>query len=217
VLLRVSQQGARIVNIDLPMSLRLQQERPMTSYSTNTPFNNLRPQPLWRSVLRSAMAVIDGEVVTRRKVTLQQVDTSAGPASFDLIAPDLISAREIYVVDFRDGFLMAQVNAVATWASSVTRIADIDAVIATIMDKAANDVLVVVNVDTLADIDDAVDRLLVLKTVCPDVPVVIGSTTFAKNNFTQQRRAITDASVRLPCSASVLALAIDASVRNNLH
>jgi hypothetical protein len=182
-------------------------------YSKNTSFDHQRPQPLWRSILRSALTLISGEVVSHRKVTLQPMDMPTEPASFDLIAPHLIKARKIYVVDFRDGVLISEIYAVASWATSITLIADIDAVIDTITGKLAQDVLVVVNIDTLADIDKAVDRLLVLKAVCPHVPVVIGSTTFARHNFTQQRRAITDASVRLPCSSGALALAIEASLQ----
>lgn len=189
----------------------------MTFFSTNPSANRFAPLPLWRSVLRSAMALIDGETVTRRNVAPQTYDLPVGPVTCDLIAPGLIDARDIYVVDFQDGSLFEQVDDIALWAASVTQVADIDTVMAMVLPQSPQDVLVVINIDTMDGTDNAVESLMALKLACPDVPVVIGSATFSKNNFTQQRRAITDASVRLPCSSAALALAIESSVMNSQH
>lgn len=189
----------------------------MTFFSTNSPANRFSPLPLWRSVIRSAMALIDGEAVMRRNVAPQIHDLPVGQATFDLIAPCLIDARDIYVVDFQDGSLFEQVDDIASWAASVTQVADIDTVMAMVLPQPPQDVLVVINIDTMDGTDNAVESLLALKMACPDVPVVIGSVTFSRNNFTQQRRAITDASVRLPCSSAALALAIESSVMNSAH
>ncbi|MBR2655617.1 MAG: hypothetical protein IKD58_03850 [Loktanella sp.] len=187
----------------------------MTFFSANTPTHRLGPQPLWRSVLRSVIALIDGETVTRRNIASQSSDLPMAPATCDLIAPSLVHARDIYVIDFDDGSLLEQVDEVALWAASVTQVADVDTVMALILPESPEDVLVIINIDTMGDTENAVERLLALKLACPDVPVVIGSATFSRNNFTQQRRAITDASVRLPCGSAALALAIESSVMNS--
>jgi len=189
----------------------------MTFFSTNPPVNRSRPMHLWRSVLRSVIALVDGETVSRRHVTPLPYDTPTTSTSCDLISSDLIENRDVYVIDFEDGLLFDQVDDVAFWAASVRQVATIETLMSMILTSSADDVLVVVNIDTINDTETAVESLIALKLACPNVPVVIGSATFSKNNFTHERRAVTDASVRLPCSSVTLALAIESSVSNSHH
>lgn len=187
----------------------------MTLFSTDPQTYRIEPLPLWRSVLRSTMALIEGRAVSGEHVVPRTYDLPTAPATCDLIAPGLVDTRDVYVVDFENGSFFEQVDNTVVWAASVTRVADIDSVMALVLPEAPEDVLVIVNIDTMPDMESAVESLIAFKLACPAVPVVIGSATFAKNNFTQQRRAITDASVRLPCSSAALALAIGASVENS--
>lgn len=187
----------------------------MTFSSRDPQSDSLEPLPLWRSIGKFIMAWIEGRAVSGDNVAQWTYDLPTGRTTCDLIAPGLVDARDVYVVDSENGSLFEQVDNLVVWAASVKRVTDIDSVMAMVLPEAPEDVLVIVNIDTMQDIDSAVESLIAFRLVCPYVPVVIGSATFSKNNFTQQRRPITDASVRLPCSSAALALAIGSSVVNS--
>lgn len=173
-----------------------------------------RPSGL-RGVMHDILRWVDGEVTTCNQTRLDDPSSDATHASFDLIAPDLIDDSAIYIVDQSGGTLSAKVSHVALTAKSVTSFASIDAAVATAMDNPDENVALVLNIDLIADMHDAVEQLLAVKLALPDVPVIICSRTFAKNNFSLQRRAIADASLRLPCTDVSLALAIESGILNN--
>jgi len=187
----------------------------MSVVNLNPASTHPRSGSFWSSFRQSVMALVDGEVAPSRRITQQPTRAPAGSITFDLIDPDLINARDVYVVDYEDGLLFDQVDLVAIGAASVEARSNVEDVFSTIISMPADNLLVVVNIDTVGDIDQAVDSLFALKTARPDIPVVIASATFQKNNFTSQRRSIADASVRLPCSCAALADAIEAGVLNS--
>lgn len=134
--------------------------------------------------------------------------------SCDLVASDLIDGREVFVIDGAARQFFDQVDRLATSAADVHWAPDTDAAMHMILHSPARECLLIVNIDALDDVTLTVERMLALRMLLPDVPVVLASETFKKNDFTTERTAITDASLRLPCSEAALAIAIEASVTN---
>jgi hypothetical protein len=135
--------------------------------------------------------------------------------SCDLIDPALIANRTIYVVDNGAGSLLDQTRKVAAAAQGVVRLNDLDTAVDLMLDRDGADMALIVNIDLTAELEMAVDELYELKHLFPEVPVLICSSNFARSNFSLQRRAIAEASLRLPCSSAALALAIEAAVHNS--
>ena len=79
----------------------------------------------------------------------------------------------------------------------------------------ANDRVLVINLDGFASLDAAVTALMAFRQELPDVAVVIASRRFQRDEFSPERRAIADVSLKLPASAGRLTLAIGQARRHN--
>jgi CheY-like chemotaxis protein len=177
--------------------------------------HRLQDRSGWQSVVQKIVAWVNGETVTHRPSSLLHDDMFAGSDSFDLITPHLISDRDILVVEEGFGPLYGSVKSVATAALSVSRFDNFERAFNSALSRRTSATLLVVDIDMFADMAEAVERLLALKQALPQVPVVICSTTFSTNNFSLQRRAIADASLRLPSCDVTLALAIESGIQNS--
>lgn len=177
--------------------------------------HRLRQPSGLRSLAYSVLGWLNGETITSKEDFLLDEGFAARCESFDLFAPHLISRRDIYVLDNRSGQLCDRVNVVAAAARSVTAFDSFEDAVTLALTKMKSNTLLVVNIDVFPDMEDAVETLLAAKNLLGNVPVVICSTTFAKNNFSLQRRAIADASLRLPCSDASLALALESGINNS--
>jgi len=135
--------------------------------------------------------------------------------SCDLIDPALIADKIIYVVDASSGSLTQQTRHVASSALAVVRLDDLNTAVDLMLDDDSDDMALVVNIDLTAELEMTLDELYELKYLFPEVPVLLCSSNFARSNFSLQRRAIADSSLRLPCSSAALALAIEATVQNS--
>lgn len=187
----------------------------MSLVNINTPVSKLNRPTSLRGVFHVIRCWVDGEVITGNQTHVDQPLFDTETASFDLIAPELIEDSAIYIVDQTGGSLFSKVSSVAVTADSVETFASIDAAVEAAVENTHDNVALVLNIDLIADMQDAVERLIAIKTALPDVPVIICSRTFSKNNFSRQRRAIADASLRLPCTDVSLALAIESGILNN--
>lgn len=168
----------------------------------------------WRAFVSAIVAWVNGEVITRRDAYAEEEIFKPAADSFDLIAPHLIDDSEIYIVDHAGGELLQKVSNVAAVARSVTTFDNIaEAVSHKMRHVYANNILII-NIDVIKDMGNVVEQLMALKRESPFVPVVICSRTFSKNNFTLQRSAIADASLRLPCGNVSMALAIESAITN---
>jgi hypothetical protein len=76
--------------------------------------------------------------------------------------------------------------------------------------------LLIVDIDCFEETSEAVDTLIFWRTLLPGTPMIIGSASFSHHDFSMERRAISDASVRLPCGKTTLMLAIGCAIRNTL-
>lgn len=168
----------------------------------------------WRAILSAVMAWVNGEIPSRRDLPVDKHVFEPAAESFDLLAPHLIDDSDIYIVDLPGGDLFRKVVNVAGAARSITSLDSVAAVVSRKMHNVHAKAILVINIDIIADMSDAVEQLLAVKIQLPFVPVVICSRTFAKNNFTLQRRAIADASLRLPCNDVSMALAIESAITN---
>ncbi|WP_213685974.1 hypothetical protein [Roseicyclus sp.] len=81
----------------------------------------------------------------------------------------------------------------AVTAKSIETFASLEDAAEAAMDTLHESVALVLNIDLIVDMNDAVEQLIAVKLALPDVPVIICSSTFSKT-ISLQRRAIADAS-----------------------
>ena len=187
----------------------------MSLVKINTPVSKLNRPTGLRGVFHDIRCWVDGEVTTGNQTYVDQPLFDTATASFDLIAPELIEDSAIYIVDQTGGTLYHKISNVAVTANSVKPFASIEDAVETAVKNPHDNVVLVLNIDLIADMHDTVEQLIAVKVALPDVPVIICSRTFSKNNFSLQRRAIADASLRLPCTDVSIALAIESGILNN--
>jgi len=143
-------------------------------------------------------------------------DRSHGFAvSFDYVAPHLIEDRRIYVVEGKTRPLFSLVSKIAAPALSIVSVGDFASAERAISGFEYEKALLVLDIDTLGTTSDAVEALIAFRRRSPDTPVVIGSGSFARHDFSMARGVIADASVRLPCDCVSVALAIESAVGNS--
>jgi hypothetical protein len=187
----------------------------MSLININTPAAKLKRPTGLRGIFCDIRSWVDGEVVSCNQAREDQLLFDTATASFDLIAPELIEDTAIYIVDQTGGTLYPKVSNVAVTAKSIETFASLEDAAEAAMDTLHESVALLLNIDLIVDMNDAVEQLIAVKLALPDVPVIICSSTFSKNNFSLQRRAIADASLRLPCTDVSLALAIESGILNN--
>lgn len=143
-------------------------------------------------------------------------DRSQGIAvSFDFVAPHLVQDRRIYVVEGRSRPLFGLVTKIAAPALSIVSVGSFASAERAIEGLGFEKALLVVDIDTLGTTTQAVETLIAFRKRSPDTPVVIGSGSFARHDFSMARGVIADASVRLPCDCVSVALAIESAVGNS--
>lgn len=71
-----------------------------------------------------------------------------------------------------------------------------------------------IDIDSFEEMDNVVNKLIELRTCEPTLTIVILSSTFARNDFTTERKAIADCSLRLPTTTTALGLSIGAARSN---
>ncbi|MBR2655611.1 MAG: hypothetical protein IKD58_03820 [Loktanella sp.] len=134
---------------------------------------------------------------------------------FDLISPHLIDNSDVYVVDQISGALFHKVDTVAAASRSVAAFENLADALMLASQNMQSNVILIVNIDIAGDLDSIVEQLLAARVELPEMPVIICSETFSTNDFTAQRRAIADSSLRLPSSDTWVALAIESGISNN--
>ncbi|MBI1219177.1 MAG: hypothetical protein GC186_11570 [Rhodobacteraceae bacterium] len=74
-----------------------------------------------------------------------------------------------------------------------------------------------VDCDHFEDADDVVDFGLHLRRIAPRLPVVMASSTVARNDFGMERRAICDATLRKPFSRSAFFIGVGVAMANRAN
>lgn len=75
----------------------------------------------------------------------------------------------------------------------------------------------IVNVDAMGDLEDAVDELIAFRERCPNVVVLMISACVLSDDFGSYRQLICDATLRSPISQSRFEDALIAARQSNLH
>jgi len=81
----------------------------------------------------------------------------------------------------------------------------------------AKTTVLLVNVDTLGDVEDAVDELIAFRKQYPAVIVMMVSACVLGDDFGTYRQLICDATLRSPISQTRLENGLAAAMENNLH
>ena len=81
----------------------------------------------------------------------------------------------------------------------------------------ANTTVLLVNVDTLGDVEDAVDELIAFRKQFPAVIVMMVSACVLGDDFGTYRQLICDATLRSPISQTRLENGLAVAMENNLH
>jgi hypothetical protein len=114
---------------------------------------------------------------------------------------------QVFIVHLDDGLL-------GTLPSHTSRQGSLDAVAARLSQDVEGPATLVIGIDALGGLQDAVEALLAFRADWPEVGIVIASHHFKRDDFSPERRAIADASLRLPATQSRLGLAIAAAARH---
>lgn len=140
---------------------------------------------------------------------------SYGSAAFELVASDAMSSRDFFIIG-RDGEGFVQhLNWLFEEAHNVTILSN---------PEVGNDLFapghwrqrfLMVDIDDFATTDEAVSFLETFRKHEPSTPVLVGSKTFARHDFSCERAMIADASVKLPAGRVSFALAIASAINNN--
>ena len=75
-------------------------------------------------------------------------------------------------------------------------------------------IIMLVDVDVFERYGDAVEWLLVLRKVFSELTIIMMSSRFSRNDFSNERKAISDCSLRLPTSPAILAMSLDVARTN---
>jgi hypothetical protein len=137
--------------------------------------------------------------------------------NFVTLLPSNLGNRKIFFTATDDSDLGTMLGALVGKTDNVLKF-DSFAAAATVAGRnGAEGGLLVVDIDHFPRTTDVVDSLLSFRKRHPGVVVVIASTTFARHDFSTERRVIADASVRLPCGNSALGLAMSSALDNNRY
>ena len=99
--------------------------------------------------------------------------------------------------------------------SEVAPTTDLDLALDALAENPAAWGMLVVVMDHLACEESVVETLLLVRTVKRDLPVILASQYFARNDFSAGRSSICDASLRTPLSKTAVELAVHAAIENN--
>ncbi|WP_136057760.1 hypothetical protein [Candidatus Halocynthiibacter alkanivorans] len=99
--------------------------------------------------------------------------------------------------------------------SEVAATTDLDLALDALAENPSAWGLLVVVMDHLACEDAVVETLLLVRTVKRDLPVILASQYFSRNDFSVSRNSICDASLRTPLSKTAVELAVYAAIENN--
>jgi DNA-binding NarL/FixJ family response regulator len=136
------------------------------------------------------------------------------PHGMELAAPDVLRGWIVLVHDSSDSevvMLRAWIASLGGTAIRLPQVADAmpylarnpDARIALVLEARAD------------DLEDRIDACLAIRARFPACPIILLSETFGKNDFSTERMAVCDASLRSPVTQVAFKLAVPAALSNN--
>lgn len=82
---------------------------------------------------------------------------------------------------------------------------------------AQQQLILILDLDAFGDLEEAIDWLLDLRSHRPEVVVLAASADFRSDDFSRERLAIADASLKLPASRSRLMSGLISALNNHRH
>ncbi|MDG3041858.1 DNA-binding transcriptional response regulator [Roseicyclus marinus] len=137
----------------------------------------------------------------------------AQSAAAHILGSEVCKRRIMLVAD-----PMCQILEHATWLDQHTHGVELCSGLPDAKDRAAQfseDAIVVIGIDYFVDLDAAITALAQFRMDAPDLPIVMGSVTFARLDLSCERAMIADASIRLPVTRPQLALSLGAALTNH--
>ncbi|MCR8726658.1 hypothetical protein [Frigidibacter sp. ROC022] len=184
------------------------QDRPLAGPRISYP----RPLSLLSALGAWALGFLGREERDVRDVPRVRADEDAG---FELLRRGALSDRKILVVGRAGGELMPLVLGMTEYAIDVRHFDSFEAAAHLVWERTQSEYVIVVDIDTFSSTSAAVEALRLFRQAHPGTVVVIASAFFARHDFSGERRAIADASVRLPCGRVGISLAIACGIENN--
>lgn len=118
-----------------------------------------------------------------------------------LIADDSVQTQQIATDLARQGYDIHQTN-------------DVDAMLETVQTRPIDWNFMIFDLDLLDDLESNVDDLIVFRDTCARIPILLLSGSSSRDEFSDHRRAIGDATLRKPVFRSRLLAGIDAMKAN---
>lgn len=143
-------------------------------------------------------------------------DTAQTDQAAQHLLGSVVTQRQILVVADRD----CQLTEHLPWLDRHTRGVQAHGTLSDAACAASNcpdETILLVGIDMFLDLNDALDVMIGFRERNPDQVVVIASSFFATHDFSCERAAIADASLRMPVRRPELALALGAAICNHAH
>lgn len=134
--------------------------------------------------------------------------------AWSFVSPE-VRSLDVVVVTSSDLDLRSCASDLRHFARSLTYFADPETAWRWLDGRSGSETILLVDLDAFEDIEEAVEMLLELRKSSPFFTVVMLSSTFDRNDFSDERKAIADCSLRLPTNATTLGISLGAARTNS--
>jgi hypothetical protein len=132
----------------------------------------------------------------------------------DLAPPDTLEGWTVLLYDTSDTEAVMLRAWIANLGGAAIRVFDIGDATEFLSRKGPGKVALVFEARS-DELEDRVDQCFGLRARFPDCPIILISETFGKNDFSTERMAVCDASLRSPVTQVAFKLAVPAALSNN--
>lgn len=134
----------------------------------------------------------------------------------ELAPRDILDGWTVLLYDRSDSEAVMLRAWIASLGGAVIRISDIADATGYLSRRQSGRVALVFEARS-DDLEDRVDQCFALRARFPDCPIILMSETFGKNDFSTERMAVCDASLRSPVTQVAFKLAVPAALSNNAY
>jgi len=132
----------------------------------------------------------------------------------DLVDTDVLEGWTVLIYNASMGEVVMLRSWVASLGGTAVRLTEVSDAEAFIARNAGSRIALVIEARS-ADLDERIEECLSLRARFPSCPIILLSETFGKNDFSTERMAVCDASLRSPVSQVAFKLAVPAALSNN--
>lgn len=132
-----------------------------------------------------------------------------------LVEPHILQGQPVLLVSARTQPVLELTRWLEDLGGEVAATNALDLALHAITDTPDSWGLLAIFMDGLSDADGIVETLLLLRSIKPDLPIILVSEDFKRNDFGTERMLICDVSLRAPITQETLDLAVAQSISNN--